>query len=270
MTRTKVLFSFLFPLFLGVCLYRFLAAPSRVSAYTSGPPPSRTGAPGEETCHECHNSYDLNDPSGGVTIGGLPDSYVAGGDPIDFTVTVFQDGTNGIRKDWGFELTVLDASNVFAGALVASDATNTQRIDDGGDVDGSVRYYIEHTADGTFFNPDGNVMATWSMTWIPPVTDVGPVTFYVAGNAGNGDHLRVGDYIFTTNQSVLGQGANFILQPLALSDLRRGPQTAWPPQTLRALRSAPPRPHRVWLSLAPRRNDVVLLLAPVSAHHNRG
>ena len=268
MARTKVLFSFLFPLLLGVCLYRLLSAPSRVSAFSAGPPPSKTGAPGEGTCHDCHASYPINDPSGSVTIGGLPGSYIAGGDPIPFTVTVFQDGTGGIRKRWGFELTVLDANNVFAGTLVASDMTNTQIIDDGGGVDGNVRFYIEQTSAGTFYNPDGAFSATWSMTWTPPLSNVGPVTFYVAGNAADGDFTPFGDYIFTTIQTVLGPGA-IVAQAFRPSGARHGPNFEWASWSRRALSSAPPRPHHAWLSLAPRRNGVAPLLAPVGARRTR-
>lgn len=219
MNRARIAFAlFIFSL-LVVCLYRLLTTPNQVSAYSTGPPAARTGAPGEGTCLFCHFSYPLNDPSGGVTIDGLPDSYVVHGDPIAFTVTVFQDGTDGIRKDWGFELTVLDASEIFAGTLVASDATNTQIVD--ALVKGNDRYYIEQTLDGTFFNPDGNVSATWSMTWIPPCTDVGPVTFYVAANAGNGDHRPVGDYIFTSQHMVFGQDPSAGNVPSGLASVRQ-------------------------------------------------
>jgi hypothetical protein len=182
----------------GLCLYLLLSAP-KASAYFSGPPPGRTGAPGDEgTCQFCHFSYPLNDPSGGIAIGGLPKAYQPG-EPIQFLVTVFQDGTDGARIDWGFELTVLDVNEAFAGTLLVTDTENTQVIpsDDG------TRCYIEHTAAGTFYNPEGAEMATWTVTWIPPDKDIGPVTFYAAGNAGNGDLTQIGDYIFTTSQTVM-------------------------------------------------------------------
>jgi hypothetical protein len=79
MNRTKVVFSFLFALLLGLCLYRLLSVPSRVSAFSSGSPPSQTGAPGEGTCQAATIPMILVILRGGVTIDGLPDSYVAGG-----------------------------------------------------------------------------------------------------------------------------------------------------------------------------------------------
>ncbi len=254
MDRAKVVFAFLFSLLLGLCLYRLSSAPTRVSAlsmgsppskaratasrgvclsepaWSSGPPPSFTGAPGEGTCHDCHNSHDINDPSGGVTIDLLPDSYVPGGDPIAFTVTVFQDGTNGANIDWGFELTVIDANNLFAGRLMVTDTMNTQMVS--GEVNGSTRFYIEQTLDGTFFNLGGAPGATWDMAWVPPVTDVGPVTFYVAGNAGAGQG-RSGTYVFTNNRTVLGPGGNPVAQALPLfgrdGAFRGSPQHINPP-----------------------------------------
>ena len=94
MNRAKALFAFLLVSLLVFFLCRSLSVLTRVSAFSSGPPAGRTGAPGEATCHDCHSSYDLNDSSGGVTIVGLPDFYVPLGDPISFAVMVFQDGSN--------------------------------------------------------------------------------------------------------------------------------------------------------------------------------
>lgn len=176
-------------------------------ASSCGPPPERTGAPGEGTCLFCHNSFIPNHPSGSIALSGLAKTYTPG-EPIDFTVTISHDGTgcdqideiDCVRKNWGFQLTVLDAKNRFAGTLVNTDDTNTQIIS--GQVGDDTRYYIEQTCQGTFFNPEGAYEATWSMRWIPPESDVGPVTFYVAGNAANGDGDPAGDFIFTTSQTV--------------------------------------------------------------------
>lgn len=221
----------------GLCGYLFPTISSRVSAYAEGPPAARTGAPGEGTCHGCHASYDINDPSGSVTISGLPDSYIPGGDPVTLTVTVAQDGTNGAGINWGFEITVLDANNVFAcdrdrcdDTLVPTDPTTQS---DSLLVSGMRRFYVKQTLEGTFYNPDGAPCATWNIAWTPPDTDLGPVTFYVAGNAGNGDGLFSGDYIFVNSQTVSGPGAAVVARALPLSRLRRSPKTVqlrhkWP------------------------------------------
>lgn len=206
MTRDQriLLFGFAVLVILGSGLSHLLTTPSPVSAFSIGPPPSRTGAPGEGTCLSCHFTFRLNDPSGGIVLDGLPESY-APGEPIESTVTVFQDGTGGMRRDWGFQLTVLDDSDVFAGTLVVSDEEHTQIIS--GDVEGGKRFYIQHNFRGIFFSPEGATMATWKMTWIPPDEDIGPVTFYFAGNAANGDFFPEEDYIFSGSQTVLGPGS---------------------------------------------------------------
>jgi hypothetical protein len=258
----KAVFSFLFFLLLVLSFYRSLSVPSRVSASSSGPPASKTGAPGEATCHDCHASYDLNDPSGGVTIGGLPDSYVLGGDPILFSVTVFQDGTNGANIDWGFEITVLDANNRFAGALEVTDMTNTQL--DAADVEGDTRFYIKQTSDGTFFNPDGARGAMWTMSWTPPATDVGSVTFYVAGNAGNGDHLRTGDYIFVNNQTVLGPRASAVSH---LLHRRHNQRAVLKFASERAPKSVHLGSPDAWLASVRHRDGFASLRALMGRHH---
>jgi len=232
MIRTRLDVRFGVLLICGLCGYLFLTTSHRVSAYAEGPPASRTGAPGEGTCQGCHGSYPLNDPSGSVTIGGLPDSYVPGGDPLIFTVTVAHDGTNGAGINWGFEITVLDANNLFACDRERCDdtllPTDTTTQSDSGLVGGMRRFYVKQTLEGTFYNPDGAPCATWSIAWTPPDTDLGPVTFYVAGNAANGDGLFSGDYIFVNNQTVLGPGAELVAHTVAPSRLRRGPKAVWP------------------------------------------
>ncbi|MDQ3919666.1 MAG: PQQ-dependent sugar dehydrogenase, partial [Acidobacteriota bacterium] len=62
------------------------------------------------------------------------------------------------------------------------------------------RQYIEHTIkdsfDGTFSGQQFG--AHWTFKWTAPGADVGPVTFYVAGNQANGDQNNSGDNIYFT------------------------------------------------------------------------
>lgn len=147
-------------------------------------------------------------------ISGLPNPYTPGGDPVPFAVTVMQDGTNGANIDWGFEDTVLDANNAFPCADPDNCGQTLRPLDgdtttqpDNTFVGGGQRFYVKQTLDGTFSNPDGSPSATWSMLWTPPATDLGPLTFYAAGNAGNGDHTSAGDYIFLTSITISGPGS---------------------------------------------------------------
>ena len=62
------------------------------------------------------------------------------------------------------------------------------------------REYIKHTLPGTAAGqPEGHA---WSFEWTAPPDDVGPVTFYAAGNAANNNGNNSGDYIYTTSALV--------------------------------------------------------------------
>ncbi|HQR37532.1 MAG TPA: FG-GAP-like repeat-containing protein, partial [Blastocatellia bacterium] len=64
------------------------------------------------------------------------------------------------------------------------------------------RFYAEHTILGNYDGQRGSV--EWQMNWKAPSSDLGPVTFYAAGNAANGDHTDFFDYIYTTNVTIDG------------------------------------------------------------------
>ena len=52
--------------------------------------------------------------------------------------------------------------------------------------------YAEHTSEGS-----RSGRSTYEVDWTAPATDVGPVTFYLAGNAANADGTNRGDRIYT-------------------------------------------------------------------------
>jgi len=120
-----------------------------------------------------------------------PQTYVPG---HTYPVTVTHTNADPTRLRWGFELTVLDnASDEKAGDLQGTDGT-TQVLNNAGP--GSARQYIEHTAVGTFVGQQNG--AGWTFNWTAPSTDVGPVTFYAAGNQANNDGNTSGDFIYRT------------------------------------------------------------------------
>lgn len=173
----------------AVLLLVFTLSEKRAQAYVSGPPASHTGAPGEGTCLECHASFALNNGNGGVAITGVQDTY-APNQEVTLTVTVNHPG--GFL--YGFQVTALDSAGHPAGTLVASDTTNTRLIT--GAVGGESREYVEHNVQGAF--PVEFNRRSWTLKWMSPGTDIGPVTFYAAGNGANGDGENSGDYIYTT------------------------------------------------------------------------
>src|SRR5262249_1773488 len=162
----------------------------RGSAFSSGPPAARTGAPGEGTCVACHSSFVLNSGPGTLRITGLPANY-SPNQQVTVTVTLAQPN----RARYGFELTALDDNGRRAGTLVVTDANRTQLIT--GTVGGNLRQYIEHTFNG--IQPTGSGEGSWVFTWTAPATSVGRVTFYAAGNAANGTGGTAGCCIYTTS-----------------------------------------------------------------------
>ena len=161
-----------------------------VIAFSDGPPPGHTGAPGEQTCTNCHFGQD----SGGeFTIIG-PIGYVPG---QTYPITVRHTTTDTSRIQWGFQLTSLAGTNM-AGSLANTTAL-TQVVGGSGGRD-----YIEHTEPGTFEGTTGTVQ--WSFNWTAPAAAVGPVTFYAAGNQADGNNAPNGDRLLTataTSQPII-------------------------------------------------------------------
>ena len=193
--------------------FGFYALP--VGAFSTGPVASRTGAPSELNCTVCHNGT-VNSGSGTLTITGLPTTY-APNQEIAVTITMKQSN----RAKYGFQATAIDDTGKAAGDLVVTDAART--IKQTGIVGPNLRQYMNHSGPGTA--PNGTDQGSWTFTWKAPAQSVGRVTFYVAGNAANGNGANSGDFIYTINQSIQPgaalstltsvSGASFAAPPLA-------------------------------------------------------
>ncbi len=156
----------------------------------SGAPFGKTGAPGEQTCSQCHTGSVM----GGQTMNSFAvlqgtnpvSSYAPGG---TYTATLTLTGTSSKQ---GFQATALDASGNMAGSFTASSIGGTQVVQ------GNSRDYATHTSTS---NAGGSV---WAWTWNAPATDVGSVTFYVATNVANGDGTTGGDEIYLSQHVING------------------------------------------------------------------
>jgi len=175
------------------------AAIQEATASKLGPILPFTGAPGDPitdgaTCNYpggCHESFVPDEGPGMIAIE-APSSY-APGQTYLIRVDVAQEG----QLRWGFQMTAIDAELFGAGTFAPTDV-NTQRQNSFDTL--TDRKYISHTEPGTAAGQaNGN---SWTFEWIAPATDVGPVTFYAAGNAANNDDLSTGDYIYTTSVTV--------------------------------------------------------------------
>ena len=153
------------------------------SAFSSGPPPGHTGAPGEQTCTNCH----AGPTSGGTLTITPPANYTPG---QTYQIVVRHANPDQSRDRWGFQLTALNGDNNMAGSFAPLNGF-TQVV--GG---GDGRDYIQHTSDGTF--PGATTTVAWTFNWTAPATNVGQVTFYTAGNQANGDGTPSGDRIIVS------------------------------------------------------------------------
>jgi hypothetical protein len=162
-------------------------------AFSVGPNAGVSGAPGETTCavSDCHGGQ----PNTGVGQFAIiaPATYEAG---KTYEITVKHTTTEQSRRRWGFQLTVLDGVNSKAGEL-QSPGSLTQILTGG---PGGNRQYIEHGFLGTFQGQ--RFQASWTFNWTAPAGDVGPVSFYAAGNQANNDGNNTGDQIYTATATV--------------------------------------------------------------------
>ena len=171
----------------------FSAKYEKVSASAQGPSPSHTNAPGEANCTECHGDFAVNSGTGGVTIAGVPANYTPN---QSFQITVTTSQADAVV--YGFQLTAVDVLGKRIGTFSLPSQTPTQMQVMDGFVDGNMRRYVEHTADGIIPTQFGS--KTWTFTWTAPATRVGKIGFYAGGNAANSDGTASGDYIYTTSK----------------------------------------------------------------------
>lgn len=170
----------------GLFVFLFAASTGSVFAFSFGPPEETTGAPNEGSCANanCHTGNDLN-ASGGSLMLTIPETYQPN-QVYEIIVSLERAG----QSRWGFEMTALDTDGASAGTFEVTDAANTQLKEK------NSKQYIMHTADGSAQGT--NDKNEWSLKWTAPAADIGPITFYTAGNAANGNFIPTGDYIYTT------------------------------------------------------------------------
>lgn len=193
-----------------------LAVPILIYAYAEGPDAGYSGVPGEGDCTYCHTG-----PSGSGSVSvqfpnGL--SYTPGVTQ-HLKVTV----ADPVQIRWGFELTARQSNNSSAQAgtfnpgadgytqIVCTQPT-FQTESFGSCSPDMTLQYIEHTYAGTRYGQANS--ATFEFDWVPPSTNVGSVTVYVAGNAANGDGTNQGDHIYLQNYSLKPAQSN---QPVVSS-----------------------------------------------------
>ncbi len=183
------------------------------SRFSTGPPPSMTGAPAvgsvpaESICGQCHQTYDdlgnrvpnVNLPGGAIELV-LPGTYV-GGQTYPIEVRVWSDSTAFIPgRKWGFQMTAFLASNGQGAGAFSVTNLNELQVVEGEPGPWESRSYVEHQFLGTQTGVAGPV--TWQFQWQAPTVGAGTVYFAAAANAADGTFDPGKDFIYTTLDSV--------------------------------------------------------------------
>lgn len=195
------------------------AIPFTLLAFSTGPPIMRTGAAvdGGMACTVCHNSFPLNDDSGGsVTI--RANAYTPG---VKQLIEVIVNHPTAMR--FGFQLTarVMSDETKEAGTFTADDNIRVRCAPTGdAPCNGSLEF-AEHKQPTT--NAGNPGPRTFLIEWTPPATDVGPVVMYAAGNAANNNNAPTGDHIYTTTTTVAPAGGG---DPKCLNTVSSAPSIA--------------------------------------------
>ena len=171
-------------------------------AYSGGPPASRTGAPQELMCDDCHSGYPLN-TGGSVSVLDAPPFYRAGS-TYPIRVRLESSQTAGMSgRVWGFELTAVRVSDgVGAGIFSNVTGQGTRTLSGSGSF--STRRYIEHSSSGTRAAATSPV--EWNVQWTAPNPGVGAVRFHASGLAADGTGDESGDWVYSFN-SAMGDSA---------------------------------------------------------------
>lgn len=168
----------------GIAAAVACALPLALFASANSLVPARTGGFGEMTCHQCHSANPLNEPSGRLTLTGIPPSYTSG---QRYLITVTVAHPQLVRA--GFQAAARFETGDNAGTLRPVDDRTEAVPDDAGRIT-----YLQHTVTGTEVPAPGT--GQWTFEWTAPAGD-SPVAFHAAANAANGDGLPRGDFIYT-------------------------------------------------------------------------
>jgi type IX secretion system substrate protein/Reeler domain-containing protein len=151
------------------------------SSYYDGAPAAVTGSPGDVasapsgsngSCIDCHSSADTYNAYN--TSIEITSNIPTGGYALNhkYTITVTQTSTGATEN--GFQITAENSVASKVGQFSALETVNTKIQNLGG----NIASHVTNTALGGDVN-------SWSFYWTSPSIDVGAITFYVSGIAGN-------------------------------------------------------------------------------------
>ncbi|MEX0646168.1 MAG: choice-of-anchor V domain-containing protein [Balneolaceae bacterium] len=163
------------------------------SKYPDHIPGAFTGGFGEETCHTCHFSFDINEENGGLTVEGLNDSYRPG-EQYEIVVRVESEDLG----KGGFQMTARFEDGSQAGSFEPAGERLTFTYGMKEEIE-----YLQHSISGT--RPTSDNRVSWSFVWEAPGESSEPVIFNIAANAANDDFSEFGDRIYV-QEIIVGSG----------------------------------------------------------------
>ncbi len=174
--------------------------------FPTAPPPGYTGASTGVYCTSCHSDFGLNSGGGSVTTLGLPTAITLGAS-YNFSTTI----THGVadRERFGFAIKAVDATGAAVGTFTT---TNPNAGVD------NINREIGHR---NAFQVSPDISYTYNnLTWTAPtVAPVYPITFYIAGNAGNFGQGSSGDYIYSSTLVALQDALPITLSKFSANQL---------------------------------------------------
>jgi uncharacterized protein (TIGR03437 family) len=190
--------------------------PVVVWAYIGGPDAGYAGVPGEANCTDCHSGR-VNSNGGSVTVTFPNGTTYVPGVKQHLKVTIADPAST--QKAWGFQLTARLSGNSRTQAGTFSSTDNFTGVECGNSALTSESdvlslpnsqvcqanfplQYIEHNTAGENNSLRKTGSFVYEFDWTPPANNVGSITIYVAGNAGNGDGQTNGDHIYTNSYTL--------------------------------------------------------------------
>lgn len=161
----------------------------------------------------CHTGNELNDPAGSLKLTtDIPNSGWEPATTYNLAVTMQYPG----KDVFGFKITSwgdLDSTSVGSFSLTDTTAqlTSATVFSFNNDSVGSFKY-VTHKGGAGIVSSEGG-QKTWRFRWTSPSTQAENVTFYIAGNASNGNGQTSGDFIYYT-QKRIGNG-----DPIAVTEI---------------------------------------------------
>ena len=150
----------------------------------------RNNSPSETNCTSCHNSYTLGSGSGSMII---THNIPVGGYTPSTTYTITVTITQAAMPVFGFGFEALNTSNTSAGTLIVTNSTTTKLL-----TASNGRSNITHKTNGGLTTGSH----AFTFNWTSPSSNIGNITFYAGGVAGNNNGNEFSDYVYVTSMLI--------------------------------------------------------------------